>query len=155
MSGSEKDARYFRRHYPGMQKDGDAGRGEVAFIVAWLLVLVARGDGHVSQLEVDTIISLVADHFNLQNARALERVKDAMQESASDPGLPLFMQERVSELSTDEKQEILIMLLQVARADGIQNAGEIRAINLAAKVIDLPPAQMHEAYQTYFSRELG
>ena len=148
---AEKGSHGMEISYPGITSDTGTRQYDNAFIVASLLVLVARGDGHVSQSEIDTMIELVARHFKLTNAQALGHIRTAMQEDACDIELPKILRDRAGRLSTQEKQEILIMLLEVARADGVQDAEETRAINISAHLIDLPASKMLEAYRNYFS----
>lgn len=141
--------------FPGNKNGGNSARYDTAYIVASLLVLVARGDGEVCQAEIDTMIGLVAQRFELTSAAALEHIKTAMQETSCDLELPQIVRARVRHLGVSDKQQILTMLLEVAQADGVQQADELRAIEVAAKLIDLPAAAVHEVYRVYFSRDSG
>jgi len=38
------------------------------FLVAALLVSVAKGDGHISEMETDKMLQLVGDHFHLRSS---------------------------------------------------------------------------------------
>lgn len=128
-------------------------RGDTAGVVAALLVFLARSDGHISQVEIDTMIDRVAQHFQLKSAEALQRVRVAMLQDNGEPDLSQTLRNRVRLLSSGEKREILVMLLEVAGADGVQQAEEIRAIDIAVELIDLPAEDVHAAYQAYFARQ--
>ncbi|MCH8981663.1 TerB family tellurite resistance protein [candidate division KSB1 bacterium] len=61
-----------------------------------------------------------------------------------------LLSELSSVLSPDEKEDIAVMLLKVASADGRKDAEEMEKLQVAAEIMSIPPELMHNAYDRYF-----
>jgi uncharacterized tellurite resistance protein B-like protein len=61
-----------------------------------------------------------------------------------------LLSELSSVLSPDEKEDIAVMLLKVAAADGRKDAEEMEKLQVAAQIMSIPPELMHNAYDRYF-----
>ena len=53
-------------------------------------------------------------------------------------------------VSTQEKEEIALMMLKTVAADGRRDPGEMEKIRQAAEIIEIPPDSLHRAYDRYF-----
>ena len=58
------------------------------FLVAALLVFVARGSGRIEPEESSQMIELIEEHFHMQGAESLELITYAMSEMMEKPSLP-------------------------------------------------------------------
>ncbi len=120
------------------------------FLVAALLIYVAKGDGSISDMETDKMLALVGQHFQLHSAETLALLTRAMTELAENPDLESLLRELSTTLSNDHKEEIAVMLLQVVAADGQKDAEEMEKMNKAAEIIGISQEVMHRAFTRYF-----
>ena len=95
--------------------DNEADRQELA--LASLLVEMARADFDESQEEHNLIIDLLADHFELTSAEALELLNRAR--AANDRAVCLFDFTRAlhESLNAEQKLDVIRLLWKVANAD--------------------------------------
>jgi uncharacterized tellurite resistance protein B-like protein len=131
--------------------DNHFERYDSRFLLSALLVFVAKGDGNISSLESQKLIELLCSKFGIRSAEALEDLSYAVMALADDAGIPRKLRKISQSLSIDEKIDVFTMMLEVAAVDGKQEAGEIRAINVAAQIMDMPQAAIHTAFEAYFS----
>lgn len=123
---------------------------DAKYLVAVLLVFVAKGDGNISESETEQMLGLLGDHFDLPSARALELLTRAMTDIAENPDLENLLKDLSVILSLVEKEDIALMMLKVAAADGRKDAEEMDKLSIAAQIIDIPADVMHCAYDRYF-----
>jgi uncharacterized tellurite resistance protein B-like protein len=85
--------------------------------LASLLVEMARADFDESQQEINRIIDLLATHFDLSSAEALELLNRAR--DSADGAVCLFDFTRAlhESLDNEQKQDVIRLLWQVALAD--------------------------------------
>ena len=124
--------------YAEAETDSD-GRAQLA--LASLLVEMARADFDESQDEHNRIMDLLADHFELSTAEALELLNRARE--AADGAVCLFDFSRSLHQSFDDaqKQDVVRLLWQVAMADNELNKYEDY---LVRKVADLLYVSNHD-----------
>ena len=120
------------------------------YLVAALLVSVAKSDGNISQYETGKMLQLVGEHFHLKSSESLELLNRAMTNFAEDPDLTTLLGELGSGLTTEDKEDIAVMLLKVVAADGRRDAEEMDTLSQAAEVIDISRDSMHRAFDRYF-----
>ncbi|RLA28959.1 MAG: hypothetical protein DRQ63_02195 [Gammaproteobacteria bacterium] len=123
---------------------------DAKYLVAVLLVFVAKGDGNISGSETEQMLGLLSDHFELPSANALELLTRAMNDIAENPDLENLLKELSVILNLAEKEEIALMMLKVVAADGRKDAEEMDKLSTAAQIIDIPADVMHCAYDRYF-----
>ena len=104
------------------------------FLVASLLIYVARGSGHIEPEETAKMLELINDHFKLQGAESLELLTRA--------------------ISDDEKEEIALMALKVIAADGRREVAEMEKFNEAVAAIEISPEIVHRAFDRYFAETM-
>lgn len=125
------------------------------FLVAALLVFVAKGDGNISDVETAKMLQLVGDHFHLKSSESLELLTDAMEKLAENPDLGSILKELSTTLTSADKEDVAVMLLKVVSADGRQDAEEMEMLSIAAELMDILPESMHRAFDRYFEEKTG
>jgi uncharacterized tellurite resistance protein B-like protein len=123
---------------------------DAKYLVAVLLIFVAKGDGNISESETEQMLGLLSDYFDLPSARTLELLTRAMTDIAENPDLENLLKDLSVILSLAEKEEIALMMLKVVAADGRKDAEEMDKLSIAAQIIDIPADVMHCAYDRYF-----
>ncbi len=123
---------------------------DVKYLVSALLVFVAKGDGNISGEETAQMLQLVNDHFGLQSSESLELITNAMEDIADNPDFENLLKDLSALLNAAEKEEVALMMLKVAAADGRKDAEEMEQLRDAADIIEIPAEIMHRAYDRYF-----
>lgn len=121
------------------------------FLVAVLLVFVARGDGTISDRETEKMLTLVGEHFDLPSGATLALLTRATEALSDDPDLPERLRDLAPLLAASEKEDVAVMLLNVAAADGRKDAAEMELLQKAGEVLGITPEGMHRAFDRYFS----
>jgi len=123
---------------------------DAKYLVAALLVFVAKGDGVISNEESSQMLSLVGTHFNLPSSDSLEVLRRAIRDLAENPDLKSLLKQLSAILSEAEKEDIALMMLKVVAVDGRRDADEMEHVQIAAEVIGISRDVMHRAYDRYF-----
>lgn len=121
------------------------------FLVAALLIYVARGSGSIAPEESGKMIELIEEHFHMQGAESLELLTYAMSELADKPSLAELLAELGPMLSEPEKESIALMGLKVVAADGTRQYSELEQFNRAMEAIGISPDIVHRAFDRYFA----
>lgn len=124
------------------------------FLVAALLVFVARGDGQISLEESAKMIDLIEGHFHLQGPESLQLLTRAMTELIDKPQLASILIDLAPTLSDSEKEDIAVMGLKVVAADGIRRFAEMEQFNRAMAAVGISPEIIHRAFDRYFAETL-
>ncbi len=124
------------------------------FVVAALLVYIARGDGKIAPAESGQMIELIEAHFQLQGAESLELITRAMNDTADKPELGLLLTDLAPTFSDAEKEDIALMALKVAAADGNQRFDEMEQFNRAMEAAGIAPEIVHRAFDRYFAETM-
>ena len=74
------------------------------FLLAALLLLVAKGDGNISDLESQKMIELLTSRFDMRNSEALASLSSALMTLGNDKGIAQSLRKTGKNLSTAEKQ---------------------------------------------------
>ena len=124
------------------------------FLVAALLIYVARGSGRIEPEESAKMIELIEEHFQLQGADTLGLLTRAMAELAEKPELTGLLGELGRGLSDAEKEDIAVMALKVIAADGRREVAEMEKFNEAVEAIGVSPDIVHRAFDRYFAETM-
>lgn len=124
------------------------------FLVAGLLVYVARGSGQIEPEESAKIIALIQDYYRMQGAESLELITTVMSELADNPALAQPLIDLGSALSDGDKEDIALMGLKVVAADGQREASEMEQFNRAMTAIGIAPEIVHRAFGRYFAETM-
>jgi uncharacterized tellurite resistance protein B-like protein len=111
------------------------------FLVAALLVFVARGSGQIEPEESAKMIELIEGHFQLQGAESLELITTAMSEMADKPTLVTLLTDLGPTLSEEDKEDI-------AEFD------EMEQFNKAMEAIGIAADIVHRAFDRYFAETM-
>jgi uncharacterized tellurite resistance protein B-like protein len=136
--------------------DTESGREvyDLKFLVAAILIHVARGSGQIEPEESSLIIDLIEEHFHLQGAESLELISRALEETTDKPALTGLLGGLAPTLSESEKEEIAYMGLKVVAADGRRKVSEMEQFSNAMKSMGISPDIVHRAFDRYFDRTI-
>ena len=125
------------------------------FLVAALLHHVAKGDGVVCEAETREMIEQVAAHFQLDKSRAEQKFTQALALYSTNLDLEKVGGVLNSILGPRDREDVLLMLLQVIAADGRQGSDELAALDEVAACLSISEAERHAAYSRYFDGVQG
>ena len=120
------------------------------YLLAGLLIFVARGDKTISINETQQMMALIEEQYDIPGSESLALLQRAIEDISENPDMNNLLSELSSVLSLDEKEDIAVMLLKVAAADGRKDAEEMEKLQVAAEIMSIPPELMHNAYDRYF-----
>jgi uncharacterized tellurite resistance protein B-like protein len=123
------------------------------FLIAALLEHVARGDGVICDSEARAMIDLVADHFELDKSRAEQKFTHALALYSKNLDLATVGSLLRQILSPSEREEIVVMLLEVIAADGRQGSDELAALDEVADALAINPEERHAGFARYFEQQ--
>lgn len=124
------------------------------FLVAALLIFIARGSGTIEPEESAKMLDLIQEHFQLAGSETLELLTRAMSELAEKPELPDLLAELGKSLSDDDKEDIAVMALKVIAADGRREVAEMEKFNQAVEAVGVSPEIVHRAFDRYFAETM-
>jgi len=120
------------------------------YLLAALLIFVAKSDRTISINETEKMLALIDEQYQIPSAESLALLTRAIEDIAENPDMNSLLSELSSVLSIEEKEDIAVMLLKVAAADGRKDAEAMEKLSIAAEIIGIPPDVMHNAYDRYF-----
>ena len=129
-------------------------RYDCRFLIAALLIFVARGSGSIEPEESGKMIELIEEHFHMEGGESLELLTHAMSELADNPSLGRLLAELGPKLSEHDKETIALMGLKVVAADGRRDVSEMEQLSRAMEAIDVSPEIMHRAFDRYFAETM-
>ena len=129
-------------------------RYDSKFLVAALLVYVARGSGRIEPEESAKMIDLIEHHFSLEGAESLELITYAMEEMADKPTLGTLLADVGPTLSDGDKEDIALMGLKVVAADGRRDFAELEQFKRAMDGLGISPDIVHRAFDRYFAETM-
>jgi len=124
------------------------------FLVAALLIFIARGSGTIEPEESAKMIDLIENYFQLQGAESLELLTRAMSEMAENPELAQALVDLAPTLTERDKEDIAVMALKVVAADGRRQVAEMEKFNQAVEAIGISPEIVHRAFDRYFAETM-
>lgn len=127
---------------------------DAQFLVAALLVFVARGSGQIEPEESAEIIDLIESRFHLEGPDSLALITRAMNEMREKPGLAALLVDLGAALPDRDKEDIALMGLKVVAADGRRNPDEMEQFNRAMTAIGISPEIVHRAFDRYFEETM-
>ncbi|MDX1508522.1 MAG: TerB family tellurite resistance protein [Woeseiaceae bacterium] len=124
------------------------------FLVAALLVFMARGSGRIEPEETAVMLDLIQSHFRMQGAESLELLTRAMTEMAERPDLGPSLAKLASTLSEREQEDIALMALKVIAADGRREFEEMEQFNTAVEAAGISSEIVHRAFDRFFAETM-
>ncbi|MDH4107597.1 MAG: TerB family tellurite resistance protein [Gammaproteobacteria bacterium] len=119
--------------------------------VAALLAWVAGGDGSESTEEMVLAVELLRRRYGLSGTEPLEILTLGRDRYSGKRRDDLFalLNER---FGLPDKQDLLVMLLDLVAVDGSKRAQEIELLAEAARRLKVPDSIVSRAYETYFEQ---
>ena len=124
------------------------------FLVAALLIFIARGSGTIEPEESAKMIDLIEERFQMEGAQSLELLTRAMTDMAENPELARALVDLAPTLSDQDKEDIALMALKVIAADGRRDVREMEKFNEAVEALGIAPDTVHRAFDRYFSETM-
>ena len=124
------------------------------FLVAALLIFIARGSGTIEPEESSKMIDLIEEHFQMESSESLELLTRAMSEMAENPELAQALVDLAPTLTEQDKEDIALMALKVIAADGRRQVAEMEKFNEAVEAIGITPETVHRAFDRYFAETM-
>ena len=124
------------------------------FLVAALLIFIARSSGQIEPEETAKMLELIEIHFKMQGSESLELLTRAMSEMAERPDLGASLAKLGSTLTEQEKEDIALMALKVIAADGRREFAEMEQFNTAVQAAGISPEIVHRAFDRYFAETM-
>ncbi len=126
------------------------GDNEAQTLVASLLALVAKSDGGVSPDETLRIVELLRNRFGLRSGEALDMVTRAAHQLADHDELDGILRFANDELTLVQKEELMLMVLNVIAVDNKKDAGEMSLLAALIEDLKIPDKVMTNVYVRYF-----
>ena len=124
------------------------------FLVAAMLIYIARGSGRIEPEESSKMIDLIAEYFQMEGSESLELLTRVMTEMAENPELRQALTDLAPTLSDQDKEDIALMALKVIAADGRREVAEMEKFNEAVESVGISPEAVHRAFDRYFSETM-
>lgn len=134
-----------------------SGKTEVydgRFLVAALLVHVAKVDGRIAQEETEKMLQLVSNHFRLRSAESLELLRRAMTDIAENPDLDGLLRHLGASLADPDREEIALMMVKVLAADGKVSAEGMERMRATGEIVGITAPIMHQAFERFFEETM-
>jgi uncharacterized tellurite resistance protein B-like protein len=124
---------------------------DAEFLVAVLLVSIANSDGEMAPTEIDKMLRLISEHFELRTDESLKILVSAVESLTANPDLIDILKELASTLTFADKEDVAVMMFKVVAADGREEADEMAALTAAAEIIGIPLESLQKARQRFFA----
>lgn len=149
MTEDSRDPHFEGKHLV-IETDAEPELFDAQFLVAALLVYVAKGNGHISPLESEKMLEMIGEHFQLRSAESLELLTRAIANMATNPDLDDLLRKLSSQLSESDKEDVAVMMMKVIAADGETDADEMEEMRNAGEIVGISAEVMHNAHNRYF-----
>ena len=138
-----------------VESGGNTETYDSQFLVAALLIFIARGSGTIEPEETAKMLDLIQEHFQLAGSESLELLTRVMSELAEKPELCELLAELGKTLSEKDKEDIAVMALKVIAADGRREFAEMEKFNQAVEAVGVSPEIVHRAFDRYFAETMA
>ncbi len=149
MAGKLKDLVYAMT---GFDLDFDKVSTDInaQIATASLLAVAANSDGSIDSAETEKMVGVLRKRFELTSTVALDLVTRAIDElSAGDASRRLF-EELDDRLTLKQKDDLLLMILEVIAADGEKEAREMALLDQTVTALNVSDRQLSNIYDRYF-----
>ena len=119
--------------------------------IASLLATAAMCDGIVSTEEIERLVTIISRHSAPDAEEALDLVTGAIRQSPGDGDATAVLRRLSGRLGTRQKEDVLVMLLEVIAADGIKEARELKILADVMAAFRISDKSMQRAYDRYFT----
>ena len=118
--------------------------------VASLLTVAANSDGSIDSLEIEKMVAALCKRFSLTPKVALDLVSRAIDDHTGRDESPRLFDELNQRLTRKQKEELVLMLLEVIAADGEKEARELAVLDRTVSALNISDNQLSTIYTRYF-----
>lgn len=119
-------------------------------LVAGLITLVAKSDGGISPDESVRMVELLRQRFPLEAGEALNLITRAAHDLSEDSHLDEILREANDTLALPQKEELMLMVLEVIAADSEKHAAEMALLDALISGLNIPDKIVQDVYARYF-----
>lgn len=153
MSRSITDRIYARTGIAVRRRDLRADR-DAQLAIAALIGRVAGGDGSETAEETVVAVALLKQRFGMHGTEALELLGRG-REAWNGRATAAILAELDSRLGMPEKEDLLLMLLDVVAADHTKDPRELDLLADTARALDIPASIVDRAISQYLAARRG
>lgn len=97
-------------------------------------------------------MSVLQRGFAIKESEALQLVVRALDDAPDAKGISALLQNLQHALDKKQKENLIVMLLEVVAADGVKDAREISVLDKAITGLKISDKSMDRAYRSYFAQ---
>ena len=125
------------------------------YAITSLLAVAANSDGSVDSRETSRMIEVLMQRFDLSAINALDFVTRALDDLAAQQSSAALIHDLNRTLSLRQKEDCIVMLLEVIAADGEKQAREMKLLNQTLEALDIPDKMVAGIFQKYYAGREG
>lgn len=118
--------------------------------VASLLAVAANSDGSIDSTETAKMVEVLCKRFPISPINALDIVTRALDDLARREPSSRLLDELDEMMSLKQKEDVLLMLLEVVAADGIKQGEEMKVVHDSAAALRIGDDRLAKVYARYF-----
>ena len=118
--------------------------------VASLLAVAASSDGSIDGKETVKMVEALCGRFSITSTVALDFVTTAIDDQLIQRDPSQLFDELNQRLTLKQKEELILMLLEVIAADGEKDAGEMAVLDRTVSALNISDNRLAKIYQRYF-----
>lgn len=128
---------------------------ETEHAIASVLALAAMSDGIISTEETERLVVILRKGFALDSGAALSLITRAIHELPVRASMSDLTGDLNNLLSMRDKEDLVVMLLEVIAADGRKEAEEMEVLAHTVFGLNISQKSMQRAYSRYFASRRG
>ena len=118
--------------------------------VASLLAVAANSDGSIDSKETVKMVEAMCTRFSLTPTMARDLITRAIDDQPDRNDSSKLYEVLNERLSIQQKEELILMLLEVIAADGEKEYGEMTLLDQAVAALDISDSRLSKIYDRYF-----
>ena len=118
--------------------------------VASLLAVAANSDGSIDSKETVKMVEAMCTRFSLTPTMARDLITRAIDDQPDRNDSSKLYEVLNERLSIQQKEELILMLLEVIAADGEKEFGEMTLLDQAVAALDISDRRLSKIYDRYF-----
>jgi len=133
-----------------MKQDSPGNDASGQVLMASILLLAAQSDGSISPAESAELQRLINDKFANSDEESIQVAADSSQRIPEFANTSELIEMANRGLPLPQKEELLVMVLQIIAADERKEPGELELLDKLVDGLEIPAAVMDRAYSRYF-----
>jgi uncharacterized tellurite resistance protein B-like protein len=123
---------------------------EGQLMTAALLAEAGHSDGGISPDETTRIVELICGRFGVHENEAISLLVNGLEKLAEEGHYETLLSTLNDRFTLEQKEDLLVMALEVVAADGRKEASELQFISVLIDDLSIPEAVVKKAYNRYF-----